>query len=265
MSLDVALWSIGLLLEIVFAGLLLIRRAHCQLPFFFTYILWTIVSDIVAMLLRHQYPQSYFQVFVTSTSIDSLLQIGVLVELGWALLRPLSATAIRPALVILVALFVLACLFALPSGATPRWSGLPHQWQWFLTVENFCSILRVLLCLVLAGCSQLLALGWQDRELQIATGLGCYSLLTLVASFLHAQPFAKIYWHRIDQSVVLGYLACLLFWMLSFRRQASPSQNLTPRIQAYVAMLARIAHAERMALETAQGTQPEETNPETSR
>ena len=42
-------------------------------------------------------------------------------------------------------------------------------------LQHTVSILRILFFLVLAGGSQLLSIGWRDRELQVATGLGFYS------------------------------------------------------------------------------------------
>jgi hypothetical protein len=52
-------------------------------------------------------------------------------------------------------------------------------------VQETFAILRVVLFLVLAIASHWLAIGWRNRELQIATGLGLYSLGSLVGTLAH--------------------------------------------------------------------------------
>ena len=67
--------------------------------------------------------------------------------------------------------------------------------------------MRILFFLAIAGCSQLLSIGWRDRELQIATGLGFFSIVSLTVAMLHtsqAPEFAAQY-HHLEQLLSASY------------------------------------------------------------
>ena len=176
MSLDIKLLFAGMVVEAAIIGLLLYRRVWRILPVFCMYVCWSLLSDGGSLLLKRAYPdtssQGYVVTYTVSTILDSALQIGVLIELAWSVLRPLRASLSYRALLI-VAVLILATGAAIwPFAVTHEMSSLSLAWRNLLHVEQTTSILRILFFLALAASSQLLSIGWRDRELQVATGLG---------------------------------------------------------------------------------------------
>ena len=110
------------------------------------------------------------------------------------------------------------------------------------------AILRILFFLVLAGCSQLLSIGWRSRELQIATGLGFYSLVSLGVAMLHThQTMGPLYRH-LNQVEVASYLCSLLYWVFSFAQKEAERREFSPQMQNLLLAVAGAARSTRMAL-----------------
>jgi hypothetical protein len=110
------------------------------------------------------------------------------------------------------------------------------------------SILRILFFLALAGCSQLLSIGWRDRELQVASGLGFYSLVSLAVAMLHThQNMGPLYSH-LQQVVVASYICSLLYWAVSFSQKEAVRREFSPQMQSLLLSVAGTARATRTAL-----------------
>jgi hypothetical protein len=128
--------------------------------------------------------------------------------------------------------------------------GPSSQWHTLLRIGAASSILRVLFVFVLAGLSQLLAIGWRDRELQVATGLGFFSLMSLGASILHTHPHTSVVlYHAVDQIVAFSYFCSLLYWIVSFAQQEAPRQEFSPGMQNFLLAVSGAARSDRMTIE----------------
>ncbi len=249
MSLDQALWTAGLITETGLFLLLLHRRIYRRLPIFFLYTLETVLTDAVFMILRRDFPGTYFRIFLVNICLDTLLQFGVLVELGWSVLRPVRKQLPRGSALALTLLLIVAMAACWPLASFSLGAGLSAQWRLLLNLQQTFSILRILLFLVLAGFSQLLSLGWRDRELQVATGLGFYSVVALAVTIIHSHHHP--YLHVLDQLTNLSYLLALLYWILCFSREETKREEFSPRMQAFLLRLAGAARLRRAAVETA--------------
>jgi xanthine/uracil permease len=175
--------------------------------------------------------------------------LSVLVELTWSLVQPYRASLSRSFIVkVAIGVVVVACIVWPFTGA----SGLhvPAEWELPLRIQQTSAILRILFFLGLAAMSQLLAIGWRNRELQIATGLGFYSLISLGATMLHMHHESAKLFHSIDSMVGASYVCSLIYWVLSFTQQEAPRQEFTPRMQNLLLTVAGTARAARMDLET---------------
>jgi hypothetical protein len=113
--------------------------------------------------------------------------------------------------------------------------------------ETF-SILRILFFLGLAGCSQLLSIGWRDRELQIATGLGFYSLVSLAVWMHHSGQATGPQYHLLDQMVSVSYVCSLAYWLVSFATKEAERREFTPQMQSLLLAMAGTARGARVAL-----------------
>jgi hypothetical protein len=248
MSLDNALWLAGVVSEAAVVGLLLYRRVWRTLPIFFVYCAWDLLVNVAGILVFRFFPAIYLAVYLANLVVDSALEFGVLIELAWSVLRPFRASLPRGA-VVAVAGFVIALGTAIwPFAAIPGFGNLPPEFHLLMRLMQTTSILRILFFLALAGCSQLLSIGWRDRELQVASGLGFYSLVSLAVAMLHThQNMGPLYSH-LQQVVVASYICSLLYWAVSFSQKEAVRREFSPQMQSLLLSVAGTARATRTAL-----------------
>lgn len=251
MNLDNAFWLAYIVVEAALVGLLAYRRAWRLLPFFFVYCIWDILSNsfsLVASSFLHFGYSTYLNTYLAQTIIDSALQFAVLVELAWSVLRPIRSSLPRFAIVGIT--FVILAIGAAIWPFTV-YSTLP---SYSLELRIVCylvrtvSILRILIFMVLAGCSQWLSIGWRNRELQVATGLGFYSLVTLAVTFVQPHLNSPDLYVRLNQLGVSGFLCALVYWIISFSQKEEARQEFTPQMQKVLLAVAGAAHSTRVSL-----------------
>jgi hypothetical protein len=250
MNLDNALWIAGIGIEATVFALLLYRRAWKAFPVFSVYIAWDIFSNVGAYAILRFLPTSYLTAYLIGTIVDSALEFGILVELAWSVLRPFRDFLPRSALTVGGGLIVAIGVTVWHFATIPGFGNLPPEWHLLMRLQQTASILRVLLFLAMAGCSQLLSIGWRNRELQIAAGLGFYSLVSLAVAAVNMHTSAKSQYNHLIQVVVVSYLCSLLYWAFSFAQQEAERREFTPRMQGFLLAVAGVAKANRVALTT---------------
>ena len=164
MSLDNALWLVGVATEAAVVGLLVYRRVWRTLPIFFAYCAWDLLGAAVAYPIIRFFPASYFAVYLAQIVVESALELGILVELTWSVLRPFRASLPRGSLLVISGLVLALGAAIWPFAVIPGFGNFPPQWHLLMRLGQTTSILRVLLFLALAGCSQLLSIGWRDHR-----------------------------------------------------------------------------------------------------
>jgi hypothetical protein len=251
-SLENGLLFAGIVAEAAIIGLLLYRRVWRSFPVFCIYVTWGLISDAgnyaiqrnSAGLSSHAYLITYF----TATVVDSVLQFGVLVELAWSVLRPIRSSLSRRALVLIGVVLVAAGAAIWPFAGIHGLAGYPAAWRNLVHVQQTTSILRIVFFLALAGCGQLLSIGWRDRELQIATGLGFYSLISLAVALLrNHQAMGPIY-GALNQVVAASYVCSMVYWVFSFSQQEAERKEFTPQMQSFLMAVAGTAKSTRLAI-----------------
>jgi hypothetical protein len=248
MSLDNALWLFGSLIEAAVVGLLVYRRAWRTLPVFCLYCAWDLFSGISAYVVLRFFPSSYFTAYLGETVVDSALEFLVLVELAWSVLRPYRASLPRGAFAAVAGLVGALGAAVWPFAVIPGFGNLPSQWHLLMHTQQTASILRVLLFLVLAGSSQLLAIGWRSRELQIVTGLGFYSMVSLVVAMLHTHQTMGPQYNRLAQVVMVSYLCSLVYWVFCFSQKEAERKQFSPQMQRVLLAVAGGARSARVTL-----------------
>jgi hypothetical protein len=238
----------GAAAEAVVLFLLLRRRVFSSLPVFTSYIAWSLISDLGQYAATNYYPAVYVRLYIVSLAIDSLFQFGVLVELSRSVLRPMAKLLPRwtPIAVGLLIIIICAAIWLLASS--PDFSHYDQKGRLLVHLQQTFSILRILFFLILAGCSQLLSIGWRDRELQIATGLGFFSMVSLSVSILHTHQALGNPYHFLDQIVAASYSFTLLYWAYCFARQEAARREFTPQMQNFLLAMAGTARTTRIAL-----------------
>jgi xanthosine utilization system XapX-like protein len=242
------LWFLGLLAEAAVVGLLVYRRIWRSLPVFCFYCVWNLLSDAVTYATLRFFPSSYLTAYLLQTFLDSALQFGILVELSWSVLLPLRSSLSRSTLLMVGVLGVLLGAAIWPFSGIHQLAGLPTEMRNLVRLQQTASILRILFFLVLAGCSQLLSIGWRDREMQIATGLGFYSIVSLAVEILDShQAMGPSYWH-LNQLVVACDICSLLYWVVCFAQKEAERREFTPQMQSFLLAVAGSAGTTRKAL-----------------
>lgn len=243
----------GVAAEALAFSLLIFRRAYRTLPVFTSYLAWSLLNDLSYTTVTRKFPSAALLIYLVSTSIDALFQFGVLFELSRSVLRPAAKFLPRWTSYAVAGLIILICAAIWPftqSSFTQStvFAAFNRQQRLLVHLQQTFSILRVLFFLVLAGCSQLLSIGWKDRELQIATGLGFYSMVSLAVSVLHTRVALYPQYVLMDRIVVASYVCSLLYWVFCFAQQEAERREFTPQMQSFLLAVAGTARTTRMSM-----------------
>ena len=248
MTLFLVLNFASALTEIALVVLLLRNSTYKTFPIFCAYLLWDVCDNVGLYTLSRTHPASYFVAYLAVLAVDSAFMFAVLVELAWSVLRPFRSALPRGAIVVVA--FAMGGLFALiwPFAHSVAYSHYGPQSRLLLHIQQTVGIMRILFFLVLAGCSQLLSINWRDRELQIATGLGFYSLIGVAVSIFHASQTVGPMYYLLDDLVLASYVGCLTYWIFSFSKQAAPRREFTPQMASFLLAVAGAARSTRVSL-----------------
>jgi hypothetical protein len=221
-----------------------------SLPVFFAYCVWDILSNLGVLLIDNFFYARFFQAYFAETLIDSVFQFCILVELTWSLLRPLRSSLPKSALLVVGVLILLVGAAIWPFAA---FSGLAHvtskSWLLLTQFQHTVTILRIVFFLLLAAGSQLLSISWRDRELQVATGLGFYSLVYLVVSFVQEHQSSGEQYVHLQLLTVVAFVCSLCYWAISFMQKEAERREFTPQMQSVLLAVAGAARTTRLALE----------------
>lgn len=251
MSHEAELVLAGIVAECCVLLLLIFRRAWETIPVFTVFTLWTIISDST-FVFTHLYSHGLTP-YLIEMSIDSALQFLVLAELMWSVLRPVRASLPRGAItaIPMILLIIGAICWPLAGFSVP--GGLSAHGHLLVTLQQTVALLRVIVFLVMVAFSQVLSIGWRDRELQIASGLGFYSILSLIVSVLHTHQAVGPQYHWLDLVTSLGYLCTLSYWVVCFSIKEPERKKISPQMQHFLVTIGGAVQAERFALESAMG------------
>jgi hypothetical protein len=250
--LDTAVLFASIVGEALVCGLLLRRKMWRTLPCFCAYVFWNLASDLAASLILWKLSGMsgliYVRYYFAQTIVDSLLQFAVLVELAWSVLSPVRHSLPRLSLVVLSVLIALAGLAIWPLAGTAVPQNFVGLSVIFFQLQETFAILRVACFLIMASFSQLLSIGWRDRELQIASGLGFYSIISLLVALFHSHQAQGPEYHWPDQALSLSYVGTLSYWTYSFATKEQERKEFSPQMQQFLLLMGGGARAGRIAL-----------------
>jgi hypothetical protein len=235
--------------EAILVLLLFKNRIYRTLPAFSIYLCWCLVSDAVLFFLQSLPPITYFQIYEIQLLVDSAIMFAVLVELAWSVLRPIRSSLPKRSWIGIVVLIGLAGLLLWPvAGLTLPAADLSQAGRNFFRLQQTTAILRVIVFLGMAGFSQLLAIGWRNRELQVATGLGLFSIVSLAVSVAHTHQMEGPQYHWLDVVGSASYLGALTYWVYAFTTKEAERQDFSPQMQSFLLLLGGTAKTSRIAL-----------------
>ena len=169
--------------------------------------------------------------FEVEAYFDSIFQYLVLVELAWSILRPIQRLLPKWSLLGISIVVAVAFVMAWPVSAIRETSEVPRNLLVALHAQRSFAILRILFFISLACCSRFLQIGLQDRELQVATGLGFYSVVSLAGTMVHSyQSYGRLYFY-VEVAIGYSYFLSLLYWCYSFAQQDAARREMTPEMR----------------------------------
>jgi hypothetical protein len=228
-GLDSVLWAAGTVGQILLLCILFKQRLHRLFPIFTTLIVWSTISDPLLLLFRSYYFQAYYSFSI----IQYCLELSVLVEIAANVIRPVRRSFPRGILFVLLGAMLLIGVAAFFFAARANAATLAHH-RTFIVMDTTVAILRLVTFLLIAGCSQILGLGWKNYVLQLASGLAFYSVVMLIGELAQSQlrngpsyPAQYTSWSELQ---VAGYLCSLYYWCYSFARKEAPRKEFSPQM-----------------------------------
>jgi hypothetical protein len=240
--------TIGILAQAAFIVVLVWRSTYKSLHVFFLYIVWGLAGDSTVLILRTVMHSQSLYPFEIETYIDSFFQYLVLIELAWSILRPIQRSLPKRFLLGISLIIAAAAVLAWPLSGIKETMGYPWQLLIALHAQRSFAILRILFFIALACCSHFLGIGWRDRELQVATGLGFYSLVSLLGTMVHSHQVFGWQYFYVDLATACSYLLSLVYWVFSFAQQEVARCEMAPETQDFLLGIADMLHQQQNRL-----------------
>jgi hypothetical protein len=245
------IWYVQLLALAILVAQLFFRHIWRTLPIFCFYFVWDLlVGNVLLYIINRYYPNVSFHIYFALVVIDSALQLCVLIELAWSVLRPIRASLSHTALALTAVLVLVAGAAIWPFAALSSLSqATTHEGLIFVQLQQTVSILRILFFLVLAGGSQLLSIGWRDRELQAATGFGIYSMVGIAVAIFQTHQTSREQYSSLQSIVAIAYICSAVYWIFSFAQQEAARREFTPQMRSFLLAAAGAARTARIGLD----------------
>lgn len=218
-------WVVGIAIEILLLGITLRRGIGRRFPTFLIYAYWAVFNDLGAAVYYYNHGKDYLSVYGIQVTVEGLILIAVLFDLARLAVRPLPTIISRGILGFMgfIAIGVGAAFWRLSN----TWVLLPpnSRYHFFLREQLTFSFLRVLLLVLIGGLVEFLSrhyirVGWGERELAIATGMGIYALASVAQSLgtTYQRLMAVTTYLEISLAVGIIYVVCLIYWIVCFLR-----------------------------------------------
>jgi len=251
----------GVAVEGILILLLIRARIFRAFPAFTIWVCWSFVNDIYFLAINYQNYQAPLRTFEIEIAVDSILMFAVLVELAWSVLRPIRSSLPRYSWLAIVALILIAgtVVWFVAGLAVP--GNVTQAGRVFFRLQQTGAILRVVVFLAMAGMSQLLSIGWRNRELQIATGFGFYSIISLAVTVMHThQAPGTPQYHLLDEAVAASYIFALAYWVFAFATREAERREFTPQMQSFLLAAAGSARTTRIGIANSSSVNPRKTD-----
>jgi hypothetical protein len=236
---------LGLLAEIALLVILLARRQYKTFPVFTLYIAFNLFNDVavgaLAGLASHQVGQT---VALAMLPLQYLIELGVLLEIAWNVLRPVHASLPRGTVKAFIVLTVLAVVGGtlLASHVHPTGNKV---YDIKAPMDLTVGLLRISIFVLTVGFAHVLGIGWKDRVLQLATALSFYSAADLIVSLGERHNGGP---NTLEPLRGVAYLFELSFLVWAFTTKDVRRREFSPQMEQFLVTLAGRAKLARTAL-----------------
>jgi len=236
---------LGFVAEICLLATLILRRQYRSFPIFTLYIAFNLLSDVVVGLAVPMYSLHVGNSLeFASLPLKYLLELAVLFEIAWHVLRPVHASLPRGSTTVFLSLVLIAILF----GTLLAW----HVQDTGNRIDDIkrplnltVGLLRMLIFAATAGFAQLLGIGWKNKVLQLATALSFYSAVSLIVSLGERHPGTS---SALEPLRAVAYALELGFLAWAFTTKEVRRREFSPQMEQFLVTLAGRAKVARTAL-----------------
>jgi hypothetical protein len=247
---EFALVVSAMVAEVTIILLMFRGRVFRSFPIFAFYLCWSLFSDAFLYYVRVDHPSNFFRIYLYQLICDSAMIFALLVEVAWSVLRPIRSSLPKHSWIGVAILLGLGSAILWPLAGLAAPEHLLPEGRLLFVLQQTPAILRAVFFLALAAFSQVLSIGWRDRELQIATGLGFFSIVSLAVTIFHIhQASGTSIYHLLDMIVAVSYLVALAYWVYAFAKQPAERREFTPQMKSMLLAVAGAARTARIDLE----------------
>jgi hypothetical protein len=236
---------LGVVAEITLLIALFVRRQYKIFPVFTLYVAFNLLSDVgvgalVALCPIHIARSLMFGLL----PLQYLLEIGILLEITWNVLRPVHASLPRGSIRVFAAVVALALL----GGVLLAWhygnTGNKIQ-DVRVPLDLTVGLLRMLIFVATVAFAQLLGIGWKNKVLQLATALSFYSAASLIVSLVERYSGRS---QELDGLVTVAFVLEFAFLVWVFTTKEVRRREFSPQMEQFLVTLAGRAKLARTAL-----------------
>jgi hypothetical protein len=234
-----------LLAEISLFVVILVRRQYKTFPIFTLSVACNLLTDIGVGILIVTAPHHIGRsVAFGLLPLQYLLDLGVLLEISWNVLRPVYTSLPRGS----ITLFATAMALAVLGGVllADHFGNTGNQIRDIKApLDLMVGLLRMLIFVATAGFSQLLGIGWKNKVLQLATGLSFYSAADLIATLVERYSGDS---SGLEAIRVLAWTVELAFLLWVFTTKEVRRREFSPQMEQFIVTLAGRARLARTVL-----------------
>jgi hypothetical protein len=241
-----ALFSVlGFVAEVALFVVLLVRRQYKIFPIFTLYIAFNVLYDIGIGTVAVAYSPHIGRLLALGLMpLEYLLELGVLLEIAWNVLRPVHLSLPKGSLRVFAASVALALL----CGTLLAWhldnTGNKVQ-DYKGPLDLTFGLLRMLVFVATAAFAQLLGIGWKNKVLQLATALSFYSAVDLIVSLVERYSGGS---NGLEQIRSVAFTLELGFLVWAFTTKEVLRREFNPQMEQFLVTLAGRARLARTAL-----------------
>jgi hypothetical protein len=231
--------------EICLLVVLVVRRQYKIFPVFSLYVAFSVLNDIgIGALLVVVSVHVAQSVAFALLPLEYLIDLAVLLEIAWNVLRPVHTSLPTGS----IRVFVAGVALSLAAGVllAYHFGNTGNKIQDIkIPLDLTVGFLRMLIFVATAAFAQLLGIGWRNKVLQIATGLSFYSAVDLIVSLVGRYSGDSA---GLESVRVVAATLEMGFFVWVFTTKEVRRREFSPQMEQFLVTLAGRARHARTAL-----------------
>lgn len=233
-SVAIFYWVGGFVADLALFLVLLIRGRWRHFPVFTLWIAFMLVrSSVLMYLYQHEAKHWYTIVYDTGLVLDFALQLGIVLEIAWILLRP-TGSWVRDARLQFAAggLAGIAVAGLFTWWITPPATSVRLMWQ--VRSNLFTSMVICELFVVMTMVANRLGLGWRNHVMAIGQGLTAWSTIMVVKTALESYLGTQHHYSQLEQVHSVTYLAAIFWITVQLWRDEPERKSISADLYQYI-------------------------------